>query len=393
MRASYLRLTGFLAIVSSVTVAADAQVTRQSWITTAEAARHGLHRAFVTQVEIDRGGDTVVALVLEGDTLFAQSSRGVVQAIDAETGRTKWVRQIGRRGYTNLPAAANHEFLCVPRDTILYIVSRQSGQVVEEIDLNGAASGPTAMGDQWVYVPTTNGSIRAFPVGDNDDNPWAYRGAGLTNSRPLVTATHVYWNTLRGFVYGCDAMMADMQFEVTTGGPLRVALAHRAPLVFAASDDRVLYAIDESTGAVVWRLPLSDAPRHEAVVVGDDLFVVERVAGLSCIDPESGIVRWYRPGIRAFVSASADRVYCSDGFGRGLVLDRASGQILDSVRTQGIEMKYTNAQNDRLYLARPSGLIYCFHELGLTEPLVHRASSEAPVEDDDPFADGGGDAP
>ena len=64
----------------------------------------------------------------------------MVQAIDAETGKTLWVRQIGRREYPSLTPAANHNFLVVVNGSRMYVVNRQNGNLLAERVLDGAPS-------------------------------------------------------------------------------------------------------------------------------------------------------------------------------------------------------------------------------------------------------------
>ena len=46
-------------------------------------------------------------ITLAGDLLLAQTNKAIVHAINAETGRTMWVQQIGERKLMNMAPAAN----------------------------------------------------------------------------------------------------------------------------------------------------------------------------------------------------------------------------------------------------------------------------------------------
>src|SRR5690349_1406951 len=71
------------------------------------AARNGLTRAWFTQVDVDRASGRLEHVTLAGDLLLAQTNKAVVHAINAETGRTLWVQQIGERNLVNMAPAAN----------------------------------------------------------------------------------------------------------------------------------------------------------------------------------------------------------------------------------------------------------------------------------------------
>src|SRR5271156_7180447 len=59
------------------------------------AERHGLTRAWFTQLPMDGSRSDVTYIVQQGDMLFVQTSLSMVHAIDTETGRLVWSQQVG----------------------------------------------------------------------------------------------------------------------------------------------------------------------------------------------------------------------------------------------------------------------------------------------------------
>ena len=130
-------------------------------ISEATAARHGLTRPWFAQAQLAQGVARVSDVILSEGVLFVQSDTAMVQAIDAETGKTLWVRQIGRREYPSLTPAANHNFLVVVNGSRMYVVNRQNGNLLAERVLDGAPSVAVAVSATRAYVPIVGGVITA----------------------------------------------------------------------------------------------------------------------------------------------------------------------------------------------------------------------------------------
>src|ERR1700704_37256 len=77
-------------LLAVVVLAGEARCERRL-IGQDEAARLGLTRAWFTQVRLNAARTHVDRAVLEGDRLTVLTSAGVVQELDALTGKTYWI--------------------------------------------------------------------------------------------------------------------------------------------------------------------------------------------------------------------------------------------------------------------------------------------------------------
>lgn len=141
--------------------AAPAALT-DALITETDAARHGLTRAWFTQVELDRASSRLIHLVLQGKTLYAQTDRAVLHAIDAETGQTLWVARVGRPGGLSMAPAANDRMVAVVNGSYLYVLDKNTGKVSWQTQLDGAPGTGPVLSAQRVYVSMTNGMILSY---------------------------------------------------------------------------------------------------------------------------------------------------------------------------------------------------------------------------------------
>jgi hypothetical protein len=126
------------------------------------AARHGLVRSWFAQATMDPGRSRLSHLKLYDGILYAQSDRGLVQAFDAETGAALWSRQIGRPNYPTMPLGVGKLVLAVVNGSQLYILNRQTGELLRQCGLDGAPGAGPAVSDQWIYVPLLSATIVAY---------------------------------------------------------------------------------------------------------------------------------------------------------------------------------------------------------------------------------------
>src|SRR5207249_1966572 len=81
------------------------------------------------------------------------------------------------------------------------------------------------------------------------------------------------------------------------------------------------------------------------------------------------------------LAASPKRLYLQSTFGDLMIVDRAAGQFVADARATsqraGLDLRdyllsLTNTDNDRIYLATPSGYVICLREAGNVEPAPVR---------------------
>ncbi|MBN2579431.1 MAG: PQQ-binding-like beta-propeller repeat protein [Pirellulales bacterium] len=126
------------------------------------AARHGLIRPWFAQAALDPGRSRLSHLRLYDGTLYVQSNRGLLQALDAETGAVQWTRQVGRPDEATMPLGVGKLFVAVVCGSRLYVVNRHNGELLQVEDLDRAAGSGPAVGDRWIYVPLLTGMVVAY---------------------------------------------------------------------------------------------------------------------------------------------------------------------------------------------------------------------------------------
>jgi outer membrane protein assembly factor BamB len=355
-----------------------AQLAASPLISQAEANRHGLRRAWVTHVSLDRSRDRLVNLLLDGPHVLVQTDKSLLQVLDAESGGRVWTAQIGNRDYPTSPPAANEKYVAVVNGSTLYILDRATGKTLREQRLRWVPSGSVALAQDWVYVPTLSSQLEVFGLADPKIK-WNCASAGYIDMPPLVGRSALVFGTSKGYVNFASPQEGQVNFRLQTNGPVSAPMSYWPPLVLAASQDGYLYAIHERSGDTVWRFSLGTAVDEAPVAIEGSVFVVPEQGGVHCLACEDGSVRWYNPKATRILAVSATYVYAADLLGNTLVLDLKTGGHVDTISTWQLPVKYTNVRNDRLYYGSSTGLLMCLHELPLAEPIVHLLPDEAPA--------------
>jgi len=390
------------------------------------AARHGLTRAWHVQVDLDRGQGRVSDVVLGEGAVYVQTTRAVIHAIDAETGESLWSSTVGRHDRPSLTPDVSKDLLATINGTQLYVVNRYNGDLLYQTKVHGAAGAGPGLSEKRAYVPMIGGLVIAYrldPLTDpakelniRDERPQeeqeeerrenirvrqdyipplSCQGIGRAMIQPLVcqetmAEEFVAWPTDRGYlnIGFIDRRQEDrfaVKYRLVTDAPIsaRPTYAPADPneppasgVIYAASEDGFVYAVQEKGGETLWRFSAGEPIIEPAVVIDDRVYAATQLGGMYSIDAELGQEVWWAPNVERFVAASKNRVYAVDKTGRLLILNAETGQRLDSLAVEHLPIKPINTQTDRIYLASDTGLIQCLHEIELGEPIRHNVAPE-----------------
>ncbi len=175
----------------------------------------------------------------DGTDIIAGLSDGFLVVLNREDGQLKWERKLSsgiKFIDVDAPAVLEKDVLYVPSyDGALYALKRKGGEVLWKVDVGGCRS--VALDEQRVFLPGSDGTLRAIQK---------------SNGKEL-------W-----------------RFDLDSGVPTSIAQTDQY-LVFGSSH-QYLYALDRTTGQLVWRYhsgygsgfstaPLVDAQKKQLYVL------------------------------------------------------------------------------------------------------------------------------
>jgi len=337
-----------------------------------EASRCGLRRAWYAQAGSLRSTGPINHVRYSDGLLLVQTSEGMLSAIDAETGRKLWSTQVGPRGRQSSEAAANQQNVAVVNGSHLYILDRLTGHILRQSELGDAPGAGPAVSATHAFVPLVNGTIEGYQLdGVSKIGPWKYKGAGRVLVSPMTTGQSMSWTTEKGFFYVAVPDAGDIKFRLETRGAIHARPGYWTPNLFAGSTDGMVYAVDERTGKINWKVSVGDPIYEPPVPVENRVFIVSETQGLTCLDSGNGKELWHVPAITQVLSVSPTRLYVTDNVQRLVVLDVTSGVRQASMPLGDATMALTNNFTDRIYLASNVGVVQCLREIGAKNPVLH----------------------
>jgi outer membrane protein assembly factor BamB len=392
--------------------------------------RLNLKLAWTAAVLSEGRRDGVATVQLTGRHLLVQTRSGLVTALDAETGQTRWRTRVGRPYQRPLPLAYNRKAVFVINGTSLFSLDRETGATNWEFTLPEGVSAPPVAGDQQVYVGFGTSRLSAYLLPRADQAPTTGAPAevaeylkgeeeaagyppGTFAVQPLLawsslTRLRLEWPTVSGrkgiMVVAPDGDVVSLEkyplatrrateiFRVRlTEESIPVAPGSYESEAYIGGQDAAVYSVNCDTGRIAWRYVAGTPIARAPVATEKDVYVTAHGTGMARVDRATGQPVWRLPrgGVMYYANRDADRflaanpkfVYAADASGRLLVLDRATGLRLSTYEgTRDFNVPFANTINDRLYLVANSGAVVCLHDLDYAIPYRHIKGEELAID-------------
>ncbi len=386
-----------------------AQVGGNRLISEQEARRHGLTRAWFAQADLDSSRDRIETMRLHDGLLIVQSRQGVIQLLDAETGRSFWSVHVGSPGsYTSAPGL-NEKFVVVTNGSTLYVYDRETGSLIWEKPVVRSPGAGVAISGKYACLVTTSGVLELHDLEDKTHPTWHYNSGGHGFVQPVSVGNSVGWGTELGLFYVLDTDRLRLRFPPPRARDEIVAApGYGPPYFYVGSLDGYLYKIHQRSGAVEQLFSAGDPIECRPLLADGLVFFNTRHGELYCVvadmklrqyhtkpapqeaeddgkdaaeadqrvPEEAGRQLWSTRGIYRLLALTPTRVYGRDKEGRLRILRRDTGALVGVVPTEHLALSVTNHATDRIYLATPSGLIQCLHEPALEQPLQYVMTEE-----------------
>ncbi|HLB99713.1 MAG TPA: PQQ-binding-like beta-propeller repeat protein [Candidatus Bathyarchaeia archaeon] len=286
------------------------------------------------------------------------------------------------------PAVANGKVFTGGDDGNVYSLDAYSGNLLWKTFVNGnlpytygslvLKSSPAAVGDR-VYIGSLDGYLYALNA-NNGNIEWKTKTEGPILSSPAVTNGAVYFTAEEptvGALYKLDAntgaiiwkQQLPYEYQFTGGTEMMGSPSVAAGMVFASSNLRTYYGINETTGDIVWTF--TDPGAMEFIVsspiyVDGKLFIIDKF-NIACLDAANGQTIWsFFTGDELYVSPSyADgKIYIVTSQRHIYILDALNnGTKLASFTTPSSSWSSPTISNGRLYVGNNDWNVYSFSNL------------------------------
>ena len=327
--------------------------------------------------------------------LVVVTSDGLVQNIDAETGRMIWSSACGATTAPAQPAALSAAGVSLIHGRHLYLLDWQTGKQLQRKELKYGSSIALAVAGKLAYVSDFRGRVEAYGLGTTVI-PWTAQISGAAVGQPvsLVDQSFCAIATSSGFMYtmrGGDT--PGMWTRFAAASSLSGCLAAGNHAFYVGSTEGVLakIGVDAKLENLKWDLTTGEPLTAPPLVIGDRVYVANESGRLMCIDDSEGALLWTEVGLRILqpLSVAAGNLYCTTLSGSLAAINIESGRLVAS--SQAIPMAATiiNQTSDRVYVVDTAGRLQCLRPFRsklpkLVEPLV--AGEESQAEQSEPAA-------
>lgn len=405
------RLTTTLAALALLSVATSSAFAQGRTLPTSRMlARFGLERAWWSQATLDVGQDRVRYMVLDEQSLYVQSSGGIITAFDSETGQKRWAVQLGRHNLPSQACVSNDDKVLAIVGTTLYALDKITGELIWKLSLPNSASTSPSVDNSRLYYGTLDGSVYAYDLKKieelHNDNLlpqwtnvallWRYKAAGEITTQAISNDLTLNFASRDNSLYALTAANRKLQWQFETDQPVSAPLGHSPGFVYLASEDFNVFCIKQDTGSVRWQFVAGLPIRKEVRIIENNCYVFPHRGGVFCISKISGERRWKKPYMEDFIGATKNLVFLTDNQGQISILASSDGAPIGSLPLNDFSIRYGNELTDRLYIATESGLIVCLREQNKEFPTYHMFPERQPIlpefASDDPAEDDAGDA-
>jgi len=288
-----LRFLVVCSLLALLTTPALAQNGRPTLIPEVMAQRYGLTRAWATRLGLDAARARVHEITLHDGTLISVTDDSSVQAIDAETGRTLWTTSVGRRSYPNTQVGASKSYVALCNGSTLYVLSRADGSLLFTRKVQGTPSAAPAVSEDRIFIPTFAGAIESYEINLEEPKltPTTYRSKGMIEEPPVLAGDYLIWATHSGAIYSATKKDLTANYRFMSRGTITAGLGYWPPLVYAASSDGYIYAIDERNGKRRWQFSTNYPAREAPVALDGDVYAISETSGMFCLSADRGAER------------------------------------------------------------------------------------------------------
>ena len=321
---------------------------------------------------------TVTRRVVPRMTLYVLTTASLLQAIDAETGKTLWKATVGRPDLASVGPAVSDDYVAVINGLRLHVFNAVTGHRIWTEPIEHAAGVRPVIidglpnGKVVVYVPSVSGEVFGYDIHDRLIEVPAFRSFGRILTPATRMDKHLIWSDDKGYVNIAGAAHFNIEYMLETESLLSTSpIFHPPNTLLFATHHGTLYAVDVPKPHIRWRYPTGQRTYGSPVVIGDRVYFVTDVNGLNCLSLADGKRIWSAPTIVKFVAASQDHLYVLDRARHFSKLDARTGSLLAEVRVDDLDMVLVNRLTDRIFIGTRRGLIQCVHEERNRWPVIH----------------------
>ncbi len=257
-----------------------------------------------------------------------QNKISFIWAIDKQTGKLLW-KFYGTGNPFNGVVYRNGKVYAVSDDGYLYVLRADNGALIWKFKTGAPIVAAPAVVSGRVFLTSRDHYVYALDDA-NGTLVWKFRTGLDVRTSPLVVNGIVYVGSDDNYVYALSAKNGFPLWRFQVGSSIQSSISwayypSTGELIYFGSNDDYVYALKagKNGGTPYWKFRTLDPVTASPIVVGNLLYVASGDKTLYALDAKLGLMvwrfkgvfpQWYTPNYASgsvFVVAS-DRLYCVD---------------------------------------------------------------------------------
>jgi outer membrane protein assembly factor BamB len=240
-------------------------------------------------------------------------STGLLVALDAETGRELWRFRTG--AVESSPLLLDGTLYFGTFDNRIYALDARTKRVRWRYETGAPVKGGPAFWRGTIYAGSYDGKVYALDARSgklrwSSGSQGGLLGAGTFYASPALAYGRVYIGNTDGKVYAFGARSGNLLWSQSTGSYVYSSAAVAERTVFVGSHDGRFYALDAATGDVRWDFEANGRVSGAPTVMAGLVYFSSLEGRTYALDLRSGRERWRFPdGEYTPVVADEERVY------------------------------------------------------------------------------------
>jgi len=359
-------------------------------VTAAELAEGGLDYLWQNTVVLSRD-EEVTRIWHVDENVYCLTNMSRVWVYNALDGNYRWSAELGPVGMIFFAPAHADRVLLPPTlgskaamaqqkaakeyDLVIFnsvstalVFERATGALLTQLDFGRAdfaANTPTVCDGVRVYAGSVQGRYVAMEL-LTGLAAWKGSTGAMISAAPAVMGGKLFLASHDGGIYsiriGTDEgkKLWPPYKKRQTGGAIVGDMVVSEQGVFAGSSDYNVYALDPTTGEVVWRFRCGRPVRRGVQLGRSNVYALAKGDRFYAIDLVTGQrAKWTLPNGTMVLSEIGNTAYVLDDAGALMVVDAAIGTVKTVVPLTGLDVFVPNTSTPAIFAGSRDGLICC----------------------------------
>ncbi|NPV86008.1 MAG: serine/threonine-protein kinase [Anaerolineae bacterium] len=233
------------------------------------------------------GGIAGRPVVWESDVYFGSEDRRVY-AVSLRTGKLSWLYETGAP-VRNTPRLAEGHLFIGSDDGYLYAINTASTRPVWRVDAGSAIRSTPCLAEGMIVVGSEAGDV--FCIDFRGQIRWRFKAKRGVTSSPTIEGGMVYFASLDAMVYALDVKTGwvTWRFRMEKGTVSSPCCFEKK--IYIGSADGYIYCLDVN-GREIWKYRVGHQVSGSPVVCKGFVYCGAADGNLYCLDCRNGKMRW-----------------------------------------------------------------------------------------------------